>query len=281
MKDFLKKQIDEYLFYLQKVRHYSKQTLKTYQGVLQEGIEYIDIDDEDNRLIIDLIPYRSRLLDLNKRTIYKKITIFRSFFNYLRDRGYELKIKGDESIKLAKTLPKPILTNYLDEAFKVATFEERVMLYLFYTLGLRIGELCNLKVKDISQKWVNVKGKGGKIRQIPILEELHSLLDEFVQKEGCREFLFEKDGRAMSQNQIRYRFDKIFKKIGIKATPHQLRHTFATTLLNQGARINDVSQLLGHSWLSTTQIYTKLSATAKMRNYLEAHPLCRSKDESG
>ncbi|RUM65771.1 MAG: integrase [Sulfurospirillum sp.] len=281
MRDFLKKRVSDYLHYLQKIRHYSPLTLKTYKSVLFEGLEYVLIDEQGKIIVVDLIPYRNRLVNLNKRTIYKKITIFRSFFEYLKEDGFECKLKGDESIKLPKTLPKPISLQHLNEALDVATLEERVILYLFFALGIRISELCSLKVKDISQKWVNVKGKGGKIRQIPILEELHELLDEFVKKEGCKEYLFEKDGKSMSQNQIRYRFGKVFEKIGIKVTPHQLRHTFATTLLNQGARINDVSQLLGHSWLSTTQIYTKLSATAKMRNYQEAHPLCRSENESG
>ncbi len=279
MRNFLKEKASEYLFYLENIRHYSPLTISTYKRVLDESLKYVDIEEDESKIQINLIPYRNRQIGLKRRTIYKKITIFRSFVRYLNESSFDVVLIGDDSIKIPKTLPKPIPTNYIDEALSKATKQERLILYLFYTLGIRISELCNLKVKDISQKWVNVKGKGGKIRQIPILDELHLLLDEFVKEEGSGEYLFEKNNKALSQNQIRYIIEKIFKKIGVKVTPHQLRHTFATTLLNRGARINDVSELLGHSSLSTTQIYTKLSANTKMRNYKEAHPLCRSEDE--
>jgi integrase/recombinase XerC len=190
-----------------------------------------------------------------------------------------IKLLNDDSIKIPKTLPKPISLKHINEALELATLQERVILTLFFTLGVRISELKAIKVKDIEKNWVSVKGKGGKIRQIPILDELHFLLDEFIESVKPKEYLFEKDGKVMSDNQIRYIINRVFKKIGIKASPHQLRHSFASTLLNSGARINDVSELLGHSSLTTTQIYTKLSASAKMRNYNNAHPLCRSDDE--
>jgi integrase/recombinase XerC len=147
MRNFLKRRADEYVFYLQKVRHYSPQTIKTYKGVLLEGLEYIEIEDDSSTLILDLIPYRNRLTELNKRTIYKKITIFRTFFTYLKESGLEFRVKGDETIKLPKTLPKPISTSYIEEAVAVSTLEQRVILYLFFALGIRISELCNLKVK--------------------------------------------------------------------------------------------------------------------------------------
>jgi len=280
MKNFFLQKSDEFLSYLQNIRGYSPLTIKTYRLNLKEALRYVDIELIDEVYKINLIPYRNRLTSLNKKSIYKKITIFRSFSSYLNENNITIKLIGDDSIKVPHTLPKPISDTHINEALSKCDNDERVIIYLFYTLGVRISELISLKLEDISDKWVSVKGKGGKIRQIPVLDELHTLIDDFVVRSGAKIYLFEKNGKAMSENQLRYLVNKIFKKIGIKASPHQLRHSFASTLLNSGARINDVSELLGHSSLTTTQIYTKLSASSKMRNYKDAHPLCGSKNES-
>jgi integrase/recombinase XerC len=280
MKNFFLQKSDEFLSYLENIRGYSPLTIKTYRLNLKEALSYVDIEFVDKVYKINLIPYRIKLTSLKKKSIYKKITIFRSFSSYLSENGITIKLIGDDSIKVVQTLPKPISDTHINEALSRCDNDERVIIYLFYTLGVRISELISLKLEDISDKWVSVKGKGGKIRQIPVLDELHTLIDEFVDRSGAQVYLFEKNGKAMSENQLRYLVNKIFKKIGIKASPHQLRHSFASTLLNSGARVNDVSELLGHSSLTTTQIYTKLSASSKMRNYKDAHPLCGSKDES-
>ncbi len=279
MRSLFQKKSEEFLRYLEDIRGYSPLTIKTYKINLDEAIKYIDIEKDGKIYIINLIPYRKRLTSLKKRSVYKKVAIFRSFSTYFMEFGMELKLLGDDSIRSTQTLPKPISSTYIDEALKNCNIKERLIIYLFYALGLRISELASLKVKDIDQNWVNIKGKGAKMRQIPVIEELQIVLKDYIRQSGAKIYLFEKDHKALSENQIRYLVNKIFKKIGIKATPHQLRHSFASSLLNMGARVNDVSELLGHSSLSTTQIYTKLSATAKMRNYKGAHPLCRGEDE--
>jgi integrase/recombinase XerC len=104
---------------------------------------------------------------------------------------------------------------------------------------------------------------------------IESEIREYLKKNGTFLYLFEKNGKKLSENSLRYRVNKIFKQIGIKVTPHQLRHSYASDLLNKGGRISDVSMLLGHSSLSTTEIYTKLGNGYKMKNYKEAHPLCK------
>ncbi|HHD72405.1 MAG TPA: integrase, partial [Epsilonproteobacteria bacterium] len=88
-------------------------------------------------------------------------------------------------------------------------------------------------------------------------------------------YLFEKGGKNMNQAQLRYLLTKLFKAKGLKATPHQLRHSFATHLLDHGARISDVSELLGHRSMATTQVYTKLGNSRKLQEYLSAHPLAQ------
>jgi len=280
MKSYLKKRVDEYLFFLENLRKYSKLTIKTYRLNLYEALEYVEIYKEEEKIIIDLIPFRVKISDLKKRTVYKKITIFRSFVNYLKENNENISLRNDELIKISKTLPKPISERYVLEALDSCELKERLLISLFFSMGVRIGEIKALKIKDINKNWVSVKGKGGKIRQIPILDELRTILDDYLLEFNPKEYLFEKNNKGMSENQIRYMLEKVFKRVGIKVTPHQLRHSFASSLLNNGARINDVSELLGHSSLSTTQIYTKLSASSKMRNYKDTHPLCRSDNES-
>jgi integrase/recombinase XerC len=247
---------------------------------LREALSHVAIEEDEKKYTINLIPYRTKLVGKNKKTIYKKVTIFRSFCHYLRENELQITLVGDDSIKLGESLPKPIATSHIIEAVNLCNREEKLIVYLLYLLGLRISEVVNLKLENISAGWVSVKGKGDKIRQIPILDELKSVLDDYLKEHSPKVYLFEKDALALNENKMRYRVQKIFKKIGIKATPHQLRHAFASDLLNEGARINDVSELLGHSSLTTTQVYTKLGSSVKMKNYKNAHPLCRSENES-
>ncbi|WP_241856225.1 tyrosine-type recombinase/integrase [Sulfurimonas lithotrophica] len=99
-------------------------------------------------------------------------------------------------------------------------------------------------------------------------------IDSYIQNNNPKVFLFEKNDEALSQNSLRYIIAKVFKRINLKVSPHQLRHSYATELLNANAPIADVSELLGHSSMATTQIYTKLGSALKKQNYNNSHPLC-------
>ena len=275
MKSFFKEKIESYLHFLLHVQKYSPNTIKTYKLNLFEAIEYVGIEFLDDTYELDLIPYRIKLIGKNKKTIYKKVSIFRSFTHYLKDQNINIHLKNDENIKISKTLPKPVASNYIFEALNGCDSDDKLMVLLLYTLGLRLSELSNLKIKDIQNSWVRINGKGDKIREIPLLDEVVIELDNYLKKWKPDVYIFENDRVKLSENKLRYKLSKVFKKIGIKATPHQLRHSFATDLLNAGARITDVSELLGHSSLETTQIYTKLSSSLKMKNYQKAHPLCK------
>jgi len=145
---------------------------------------------------------------------------------------------------------------------------------MLYTLGLRISELSSLELNDITDEWIRVLGKGNKQRDLPLINSTKKILDEYLGVFVLKKFLFEKSGEKLSENSLRYIVTKVFRKVGIKVTPHQLRHSYATSLLNSGAPIVDVSELLGHSSMATTQIYTKLGSALKQQNYNKAHPLC-------
>jgi len=268
MNRFLQKEAVKFLKYIEKTK--SNQTLRTYKSTLNEALDFIEIINNE----IDITPYRLHIAKLNKKTIAKKISALRSFFEFLQTEGFKYKIIGDEHIKVPKTLPKPVSMEKIKEVLKVANMEEYLAIMVIFSLGLRISEAANIKLEDINGDWIKIHGKGDKSRMIPIHPKLKEFIDKFLKINPRKKYLFEKDSIPLGDAKLRYIIQKAFKKIGLHVTPHQLRHSFATYMLDKGARINDVSELLGHEFISTTQIYTKLSSNLKLKNYLKAHPLC-------
>ncbi len=249
-------------------------TIKSYDESLKEAFTYIEVSQEGKSLVFDLMPYRIKISSLNPKTISKKLSSIRSFANYLNDNGTRVILKADDSVKVAKTLPKPISHKHIVEALSHCEEFERLVVTMIYTLGLRISELSSLEVDNISSDWVRVTGKGNKQRDIPLLSGTKELLNEYFSTSNQKKFIFEKNGEKLSENSLRYIVTKVFRRVGLKVTPHQLRHSYATELLNSNAPIADVSELLGHSSMATTQIYTKLGSALKQQNYNTAHPLC-------
>lgn len=273
----LQEDINNFLFYLKKVRAYASSSIDTYDNVLKELLLLGHYYEEDKEIILDITPLRLKNINNSKRTISKKLSAIRSFVKYMKEQqNLSIKLIGDSSIKVPQTLPKPIDENLISEVLNHASKKEHLIIALLYGLGLRISELSTLTLNDISQEWVEVRGKGDKARQIPLLKSLFNELEDYIKQEKPKVFLLEKEGEQMTVNQIRYLFNKLFKKYGIKATPHQLRHSYATHMLHNGARISDVSELLGHSSMVSTQIYTKLSSNKKLNTYSMAHPLCQN-----
>ena len=278
LKKLLTKKKVTFLEYLEKIRGYSDLTIKSYDESLNEALSFIEILQEEfhnkETTIFNLMPYRIHIAELNTKTISKKLSALRGFVTYLNDNGMAVLLKADESVKVAKTLPKPISHKHIQEAIDASKPQEKLVITLLYTLGLRISELASLEVSDISEQWVRVLGKGNKHRDIPLLVGTKELIDEYLSKNMTKVFLFEKNGEKLSENSLRYMVNKVFRSVSLKVTPHQLRHSYATALLNGGAPIVDVSELLGHSSMATTQIYTKLGSALKQQNYNKAHPLC-------
>jgi len=260
-----------FLDYLSDIKGYSDLTVKTYATAIDEAFKHLH--QEGN--LLNLNPYRLHIASLNAKTISKKLSAIRTFVKFMRDRGEDIILKGDSPVKVAKTLPKPISHEHITQAIKIADMQEELIVIMLYTLGLRISELSSLRLDNIDKEWITVWGKGNKQRQLPLLEMTYELIENYKRFSAPRSFLFEKDGAKLSENSLRYKLTSLFKKIGLHVTPHMLRHSYATHLLNNNARIADVSELLGHSSMATTQIYTKLSSQLKMKNYQEAHPLAQ------
>jgi integrase/recombinase XerC len=266
--------IEDFLLYLVRVRGYSEQTAATYATALNRMRQSCEWYEESGQWVLDIMPYRLVIRDLSKRSIHTKLTAIRSFVHYLHD-AKELNIRalGTETIKAPQTLPKPIDEQTIEEVIAAATPEEELLIAMLYGLGLRISELASLRLDQIGAEWVQITGKGDKDRQLPLLPYLRDRITYHRQVNHPRLYLFEKDESPMSTQQLRYRLTKLFRAHGFKATPHQLRHSFATHLLAHGARIADVSELLGHASMATTQVYTKLGSVKKMEEYMGAHPL--------
>ncbi len=255
-------------------RGYSDLTVKTYADVLNEALKYIETVQEDaTHIAFNLMPYRIYIADLNAKTISKKLSAIRSFVEFLNEQDLHVTLQADESIKVAKTLPKPVSHAHILEALSQSDLQEKLLVSMLYTLGLRISELASLELQNITNEWIRVIGKGNKQRDIPLLKTTRALIDEYLSTFVVKKFLFEKNGERLSENSLRYMITKIFKRVALKVTPHQLRHSYASSLLNGGAPIVDVSELLGHSSMATTQIYTKLGSALKQQNYNKAHPL--------
>jgi len=264
----------EFLLYLEEIRGYSDLTIKSYDESLKEAFMYIEMLEDGGHTVLNLMPYRIKISSLNPKTISKKLSAIRSFADYLNDNGIRVLLRADESVKVAKTLPKPISHKHIVEAISHCDQREKLVVTLLYTLGLRISELASLRVENISDKWIRVIGKGNKQRDVPLLANTKELLDEYLSTTVQKKFIFEKNGERLSQNSLRYIVTNVFRRVGLKVTPHQLRHSYASSLLNGRAPIADVSELLGHSSMATTQIYTKLGSALKQENYNSAHPLC-------
>ncbi len=274
MNERLERYTEDFLDYLLDVRGYSTHSVITYEVALRQMMEVSHFYEEEGFTVLNIMPFRFNIVKNNKKTIVKKLSAIRSFVKYLEDQCHlSMKLIGDESIKVPQSLPKPIEQTYIDEVLAMANLEQKLLVSMLYGLGLRISELSELKLESIKGSWVNIRGKGDKERELPLLDELQKLISLYVKQQNPKKYLFEKGNAPMNVAQLRYIITKLFKAAGIKATPHQLRHSFATHLLNNGARIADVSELLGHETMATTQVYTKLGSVKKMEEYMKAHPL--------
>ncbi|WP_345973047.1 tyrosine-type recombinase/integrase [Sulfurimonas diazotrophicus] len=278
--DLVQNRLD-FLDYLLDIRGYSDLTVKSYDEALREALPRVEVADESGISVVDLMPYRLMIASQKPRTIAKKLSAWRSYIAYLKKQGQAVELRADESIKVPKTLPKPVSHSHIMEALAVAEPEERLVVVLLYTLGLRLSELHGLSLDQIGREWVRIRGKGDKVRDVPLPPAASEAIAAHRQTCAPRTFLCECNGRRLSENSLRYLVNRAFARVGLKVTPHQLRHAYATELLNHDARIADVSELLGHASMATTQIYTKLGSALKMKHYRIAHPLCKETDGIG
>lgn len=286
------KYIDDFLEYLLVVRKHSENTIINYRIDILEFNEFIN----DKLLSItkdDVNNYLKYLYDNNisKSSISRKLSSLRSFYNYLTkkeivSKNYFGMIKNP---KKNGSLPKFVKE---DEALKMFTIPDTrtwigmrnlLIIRMLYATGLRVSELVNIKINDIniSDRTIRVMGKGSKERIVVFGNHTREALDDYLNR-GRRQvdfygspYLFlNKDGNRLSARYVRKIIDDIIFKASIEhhVSPHMLRHTFATGMLNNGADLVSVKDLLGHESLNTTSIYTHVSDEKIKEVYNMAHP---------
>jgi tyrosine recombinase XerC len=230
-----------------------------------------------------------RQRNYSKRTVARKLASLRSFFRFLRREGY---IKSDpaadiSSPKLDKKLPKFLDVGKINtliekpDTSNLGGMRDRAILETLYSTGIRVSELVGLDMSDIDQIGgvVKVLGKGSKERIVPIGEKALDAIRKYNDKKDRRSrsrdaaFLNNRGGR-LTDRSVRRMIDKYIKACAIeeKISPHSLRHSFATHLLDRGADLRSVQELLGHMNLSTTQIYTHVTTERLKSVYDKAHP---------
>lgn len=275
--------VDEFLLFLKNEKGFSDYTIKNYGIDLDEFYNYI----EGKKIDIDLIrKYLKSLYDKNykSRTISRKVSSLKSYFKYLESEGIidDNPMSLISNPKIEKTLPNYLNYNDIEKLLnfpdinKKEGLRDALILEMLYSSGARVSELSNIKVKDINfkEKSILILGKGNKERVVYYGTKCENLLNKYLVKEK-HEYLFtNKHGNRLNERTIRKIVNDTARKAGIevRVTPHTLRHTYATHLLNDGANLKSVSELLGHENLSTTQIYTHVSNERLRRVYLKAHP---------
>ena len=285
--------IEEYLRYLLIDKGYSTNTIESYRLDLQKFLEFNKNKDIDNISNDDLKKYVKHLkeIDLNEKSISRNISCLKSFYKFLIIGKYVNNNPSDSLFmpKIKKSLPK-ILTE--DEVLKLLditlndnfSYRNKAMIELMYATGLRVSELINLKLQDIdlNQNIVRIVGKGNKERVIPIGEYASEYLEKYVYnyrgsmiKQNNTEYLFlNNHGKKMTRQGFFKIIKNIAKEKGITKdlSPHTIRHSFASHLLKYGADLRTIQELLGHSDISTTQIYTHITNEELKKNYENFHP---------
>jgi len=289
--------IRQFIEYLQKEKNYSVFTLKAYQTDLSDfqrftksySKDLTQVTSKEVRLWIANLSEKS----LSEKTINRKIASLKSFYKFLlkTETITVNPLAQISGMKVRKKFPVPFspdeMQNIFDWDLFPDTFEgvrDKTIIQLFYTTGIRRAELLNIHLNDIDfhKKELKVIGKRNKQRIIPLLLKTIESLQEYIKikreafkNQNADDFLFvTKKGKKMYDVLVYRIINSYLSKVSVKhkKSPHMLRHTFATHLLNNGADLNSIKELLGHSSLAATQVYTHSSIQELKNVYKNAHP---------
>ena len=299
MKDDLKRFLD----YILKQKNYSPNTAKNYEiDILEfndylnkEGINYLDLDYDFIKGY--LMEFYNRKLSRN--SVARKLSSLRSFYKYLfnNDLIKQNPFRYVATPKKEKRLPKYLGVEDLETLFNTPDLNtplgqrDRLILEVLYASGIRVSELVNVKISDIdfSKREIKVLGKGNKERIAEFgdycLDAINMFIEDGRKKilnkhhTNCDYLIVNEHGMKITTRGVEKIIDNIVKKAALKkhVSPHMLRHSFATHLLNEGCDILTVQELLGHESLETTQVYTHVSNERLRAVYLKCHPLNKRK----
>ena len=294
--DNFNKNLELYFDYLKYQKNYSDYTIENYkEDILEfmdylktESLTYLDIEYSDIRFYLI---YLKEKRNNDNSTINRKLSSLRGFYKYLCNNGiikYNV-FKLVSGRKKSQKLPRYFEYNELEELLKVPDItkplgqRDRLILEMLYATGIRVGELVNIKLKDINfnSKNIIILGKGNKERYVPYGEYCEEILNKYI-NDGYKilniksnEYLFlNNNGDQITERGIRYILDQIIKKTSINKniSPHMIRHSFATHLLNEGCDLLTVQKLLGHESIKATQVYTHVTTERLKEVYYQNFP---------
>ena len=289
--------VDSFLQYLQKERKYSLNTVQAYENDLLEFSEFCEKRLSKDVLNVGVSDVREWIVEMSDgsdavgvRTVKRRISALRSFYKYLRREGLVSKNPAAVLVlpKASKPLPKFFreeeMGRLLDDVMTGDEFQDRrdkLIIDLFYQTGVRVSELVEIKDSDIDmgRGMLRVFGKRRKERLIPIGGKLLKEIEAYKAKRNTEigktsELFVRKNGEKMYRRGVYDVVHRSLTKVSSlkKRSPHVLRHTFASTMLNNGADIYAVKALLGHSSLAATEVYTHSSFAKLIKTYKTAHP---------
>ena len=281
MKIQIKDLTNNYLEYLKKIKNYSDHTCKAYESDLKQYVLYLnefDSDLFDNKNFVNYLFEKG----LAKSTINRKLTSINNFLEWASKIEKNKSYYKFESLKTERKLPDILTSNYINTLINelpINTPKEvrnKAIVELLYSSGLRVSEVVNLKLNDLKDnKSLRVVGKGRKVRILPVTDQAYNIIKLWI-KNFRKNFLNDQDnnylflgvrGKQLSDREVR----RIVKS-STGTFPHNLRHTFATHILDGGADLRVVQELLGHSDPTTTQLYTHVSKKKLQEKYKRTHP---------
>jgi len=300
----LDKDIEVFLSYLESVKQYSPNTIKSYERDLVSLSLFLSkefkgwqlVKEHDMRTFIN----SERRRGLSPRSIQRLLSSCRTFFEYLLNEG-QIKISPAQNIsspKLAQLLPKAmdadLVQRLLDFKPKgITEIRDKALAELLYSSGLRLSEICRLNLSDLDlkERTCIVTGKGNKTRIVPVgrkaIQAIRDWLihrsDLIITKKTNTEAVFLNiKGKRISPRSIQLRLEKLCQLRGIPGiNPHMLRHSFASHVLESSGDLRAVQEMLGHSDIGTTQIYTKLDFQHLAKVYDKAHPRAKKTNDNG
>lgn len=292
---------EKFLDYLRLEKRYSPHTITSYRRDLDDFYSfYLKTESSENVLKADKKVIRNFIVELSenkisKRSINRKISSLRSFYLFLLKLGEieispletitSLKFYAEKQIPMSQEEMELLQNNVMD---KVENVLDRCIIEVLYQTGIRKAELCGLIFENVNLEVQQLKilGKGNKERYIPISEDLANLLKNYLQirkpKEEVKSYFFvNKQGKKLTEKFVYVVVNKYLSLVTSKekTSPHILRHSFATHVLDNGAEISKVKKILGHSSLASTQVYTNANIEQLKKVFNQAHPRAVKKEE--
>jgi integrase/recombinase XerC len=291
----MRKYIFDFLRYLKTEKNVSPHTERSYLSDLEQLFDFLgetDLAIADHQTLRQFVGHLVKL-KARKSSIARKLSAVRSFFKYLNRQGV---LKNNPARLIAtprqeKRLPA-VLT--VDDALRLmeapgksddTELRDRAVLETLYSTGIRASELIGMNREDISRhdRLIRIRGKGRKERIVPVGNKALNAIDAYLRQRTARgepaAVFTGPSGNRLTARTVQRILENYRKKLGLtsKASPHTLRHSFATHLLESGADLRSLQELLGHASLSTTQRYTHLNIDMLMETYDRAHPRARKK----